>query len=467
MLLYMALHTSTQKTLSKIHGDEKNLHMEKTLYTLHTSRRYNPAFNAYQNLYKTNELSFMGEYAIKNSGEVTEILMPTNTMRNRKNPNREYQWERYLTGASYSGYPSRYLQKILGLTLKGMPSYNFTGIEDLFYYATVNDTNILEIQSDILAAIVKFGSGILRAKIIDGVNIATSLPKLEVIPMNNVLDAKIKFNPVKNIDEAEFIVYKEDTNIFNEKTKSYEGKIILVILGLDEEGEYYEATLLEEQYGDFDFKHPANSKYLTLSYPTWNSAIDFIPVIFFNQNGLRCSWCESYIQPLIDLTWQMFSLGADLRFALHQQSTAHLAIYGTDPDADPKSFATGLGAVHLFSKADAKEEYIAPSVAGIQLQQEKYETMKDEAENFMINLLDSSANSSGEALALKISDKTNSLIAVVKNVGNAIQRMAEMICEITGKGNPDEIEYIPNVDFTHTEEISTIDESMRNNEENL
>ena len=176
----------------------------KTLYNLRPSGTYNPVWNAYQDLYRTNDLSFMGEYAIKKSMQIGDLLMPTNTMLNKKNPNREYQWERYLAGASFPGYPQRYLQKILGLSLKGLPTVKFAGIEDLFDYATVNDTNILEIQSDILNAIVKFGSGILRAKIIDGVNTATSLPKLEVIPMIDVLDTKIKFNPLKNEEIQQF-----------------------------------------------------------------------------------------------------------------------------------------------------------------------------------------------------------------------------------------------------------------------
>jgi hypothetical protein len=146
---------------------------------------------------------------------------------------------------------------------------------------------------------------------------------------------------------------------------------------------------------------------------------------------------------------------ADNCFALHQQSTAHLVITGADP---AKNYSTGLGTVHVFDAEGAKESYVAPPTAGISLQFDKLKDLKAQIEAMMLNIA-VAANASGIALQLHLGDKTNSIIAFIKNVGQAVQRIAEEVAVITGEGNPDVIEYIPFTDFGGTtEEIETIEE---------
>lgn len=418
---------------------------------------YNPAYLARKRLYQMNALAFSSEYVIKQSSLIADFLMPTQTMTNQKNPNRNYLWERYLQGASWAGYPKQYLDKILGLSLKGYPNIKgFTGrMQDFFEYATTTKTSLIDIQIAALSNIIKYGSTMLRIVIEDQADISNTMPKVEAIPGNEILDAKVSFNVEKNRDVCEWVVWKTDENILNEAAKSYQTYVVLHVLGLNEEGFCYEAELLESQYSQFDFKHPDASPTLGLTMLAWAEPLREVPVIFCTSDNLCCEWRDAYAQPLIDLSLHAFQADADNSFALHQQSTAHLVITGADP---AKTYTTGLGTVHVFDAEGAKESFVAPPTAGISLQFDKLKDLKAQIESMMLNIA-VAANASGIALQLHIGDKTNSLIAFIKNVGNAVQRISEEVASITGAGDPDLIEYIPYTDFAQeNEEIETIEE---------
>ena len=427
---------------------------------------YNPAYLARKQLYQMNALAFSSEYVIKKSSLIADFLMPTQTMTNPKNPNRNYLWDRYLQGASWAGYPKQYLDKILGLSLKGYPNLKgFDGrMQEFFEYATTTKTSLVDIQIEAMTDIIKYGSTMIRIVIEDQAETAKTMPKVEVIPGNEILDAKVHFDVEKNMDVCDWVVWKTDENIFNEQTKSYQTYVVLHVLGLNDEGFCYEAQLLESQYSAFDFRHPEESKTLGLTMLSWNEPLRDVPVIFCTADNLRCEWRDAYAQPLIDLALHCFQMEADNCFALHQQSTAHLVITGADP---AKNYSTGLGTVHVFDAEGAKESYVAPPTAGISLQFDKLKDLKAQIEAMMLNIA-VAANASGIALQLHLGDKTNSIIAFIKNVGQAVQRIAEEVAVITGEGNPDVIEYIPFTDFGGTtEEIETIEEVDTNKKKEI
>lgn len=76
------------------------------------------------------------------------------------------------------------------------------------------------------------------------------------------------------------------------------------------------------------------------------------------------------------------------------------------------------------------------------------------ANELMYNLTNVAANSSGEALKIRISSKMQDLIGLLKNIGNGITLSLEQIDRIVNSGvNKDIIEFVPYLGFADVETI--------------
>jgi len=416
---------------------------------IYSRRKYNPKYEVRKVQYELNFLAFCTEAQIKSSKKIFDILPPTKTMLDPSNPNADYLWNTYLGSALWAAYPKQYLEKVLGLTMKGRPEVQgfAEGQMQKFFEYGYQGSNLLSLQAAIEEAIVKYGSCLLKICFPDDEEAFSAIPHIQVIPAKDVLDAN-----------EDFYAYKEEKLLFDDEKKSYKNILLLHVLSLDADGLYYEATLTEAQYQDFNFKNPSSSKVESLVYPAWYGSLTSIPVIGLSYFDCNFSWADAYSQPIQELSWHLFRSEADNRYALHQQSTAHLMIAGADPK---QNYPVGLGAVHVFNDADTKEEFIAPPTEGIKLQFEKLQWLHEQADGMLLNLV-SASNASGEALRLQIGDKTNALVQMVQVVGTAIQRISEKVAIIVG-ANPDEIEYLPYLSFdvVDNEQVQSITDIER------
>lgn len=422
---------------------------------------YSPYWAAKSKLYKVNDLAFQGEWAMKNSEFIQEFLMPIDSMTDPNNPKKNYLWERYKTSALYTNYPLKYLKQAIGLTTKEkyecqLPP-SMQKIED---YATLENLSLQAIEIEALEAIIKFGSALIITHIIDETLTSQDTPRMEVIPGCNVLDAEAVYDSTSGLDVFKRIVYYKQEYKFNDQTNSYERpELYLYICGLTEDGVYYEAKMLETMYSRFNFKNPIESQDSceSLSFPSWNSPINFIPAVYVNKDNLKLEWKESPIQNLIDTSLSIFQMTADMRFLMHQQSSSTLVIQGTDVEG--KTIRTGVGNVLNLVDSGASANYIAPSVAGLQAMQTCLTEQHSLAQQSLLTLTDAGAGSSGEALALRLNDKTSELIGIVSIIGKAIQRELEMIGIIMGE-NIDNIVFNPYIAFLSTNENETVEETI-------
>lgn len=391
--------------------------------------KYNPMWYKKSKIYKINDLAFKGEWALKNSDIVKELIIPTDTMEDIKNPKKDYLWERYKSSALYTNYPSKYLKQAEGLVTKEKFEVTLPdSMESLIDYATLENLSLQALEIECLQSIIKFGSCLLITRIPDEVEIATSTPKIECIPGCDVLDAEAVYNKDAGLDVFKRVVYYKQEYIFDENTNSYTlPQIFIYVKALDFEGRYYEAKMKEEFYPRFNLKNPIESKdsCISLSYPIWTDELKFVPVVFANKENLKLEWKESPIQNLIDISLSIFQLTADMRFLMHQQSSATLLITGTDIEG--KVVRTGVGSVINLVEPGSAGSFIAPSVAGLQAMQNYLTEQHQLAQSDLLTLTDAGAGSSGEALALRMNDKTAELIGIVSLIGKAIQRELEMI----------------------------------------
>lgn len=429
---------------------------------------FNPKWGKLSKLYKINDLAFQGEWALKNSDLIKEFIMPTDSMDDPKNPKREYLWERYKQSALYTNYPSKYLKQANGLATKEKYVIELpTAMQKIDDYATVENLSLQAVEMEILEYIIKFGSALMVTVMPDEAEIATDTPKIEVIPGCDVLDGESFYDKEKGLDRFKRIVYYKQEYEFDYQTNSYKnGEIFIYVKGLNEEGIYYEAKMKEQFYSKFNFSNPEESKdsCVFLSYPSWFTTLNFIPAVYINKDTLKLEWKESPIQNLIDTSLSIFQMTADMRFLMHQQSSSTLVISGTDMDG--KGIRTGVGNVLNLIDSGSKGEYIAPSVAGLNAMQEALTQQHELARNDLLNLTDIGKQASGEALSLRISDKTSELIGIISVIGKGIQRELEIIGEIMNQ-NIDQIVFTPYIGFgsTSIQENETSEEIESKSEE--
>ena len=431
--------------------------------------KYNPYWQRLSKLYKINDLAFQGEWALKNSDVIKELIMPTDTMDDPKNPKREYLWERYKQSALYTNYPAKYLKQAIGLATKEKFVLELPpAMEKIEDYATLDNLSLQAVENEVMEYVIKFGSALLITKIPDEAEIATDTPKIEVIPGCDVLDAESFYDREMGLDRFKRITFYKQEYIFDPQSNSYKmPEIYIYVKGINFEGRYFEAKMLESSYSKFNFDNPEESKDLiSLSFPKWFSELNFIPAVYVNKDTLKLEWKESPIQNLIDTSLSIFQMTADMRFLMHQQSSSTLVISGTDMDG--KGIRTGVGNVLNLVDGGSKGEYIAPSVAGLNAMQECLSEQHKLAQSDLLTLTEAGAGSSGEALALRLNDKTSELIGIVSIVGKALQRELELIGKIMNQ-NIDEIVFSPYIGFggiTNNEETSE-DTDSNNEDENI
>lgn len=435
--------------------------------------KYNPHWQKLAKLYKINDLAFQGEWALKNSDVIKELIMPTDTMQDSKNPKRDYLWERYKQSALYTNYPAKYLKQAIGLATKEKYVVELPpAMEKIEDYATLENLSFQAVEVEVIENVIKFGSALLITKIPDEAEIASDTPKIEVIPGCDVLDAETFYDKEMGLDRFKRLVYYKQEYEFDPQTNVYKvPQIYIYARGINIDGVYYEAKMKETNYANFNFDEPEKSggELEFLSYPKWFTELNFIPAVYVNKDTLKLEWKESPIQNLIDTSLSIFQMTADMRFLMHQQSSSTLVISGTDMDG--KGIRTGVGNVLNLVDSGSKGEYIAPSVAGLNAMQQCLSEQHKLAQSDLLNLTEAGAGSSGEALALRINDKTSELVGIVSIVGKALQRELELIGKIMNQ-NIDEIVFTPYIGFggvTNNEETSEDTDSNinRNNNEGV
>ena len=409
---------------------------------------YSPYWAAKSKLYKVNDLAFQGEWAMKNSEFIQEFLLPIDSMTDPNNPKKNYLWERYKTSALYTNYPLKYLKQAIGLATKEKYECNLPpSMQKIEEYASLENLSLQAIEIELLDAIIKFGTALLVTHIKDETLTSLDTPRIEVIPGCNVLDAEAVYDSASGLDVFKRVVYYKQEYKYDYISNAYlKPDIYVYVCGLNEDGIYYEAKMLESMYSKFNFLNPLESQSSceSLSFPTWNGSINFIPAVFVNKDNLKVEWKESPIQNLIDTSLSIFQMTADMRFLMHQQSSSTLVIQGTDVEG--KALRTGVGNIINLIDQGASANYIAPSVAGLQAMQNCLTEQHSLAQASLLTLTDAGAGSSGEALALRMNDKTSELIGIVSIIGKAIQRELEMIGIIMGE-NIDQIVFTPYIGF--------------------
>ena len=149
----------------------------------------NPDYKLYKDLYATNKIAFKTQTDLVESNLIQNIAPPYPSFTDKKNKRGGENYARYLNLGNYIAYPQICLDGALGICNKEFPEVKLpTNLQDIIDYATVEGTNILNIQNQIMSSIFKYGLAGIKINIAPDVNIADSLPRLEVIDGYKIVD---------------------------------------------------------------------------------------------------------------------------------------------------------------------------------------------------------------------------------------------------------------------------------------
>ena len=425
----------------------------------------NPDFVKYKDMYSINELSFKTKTDLINSQYIQEIVPPYPSFLDRRNKNGAANYSRFLNGGNFISNAQICLMNVLGLINKNNDEVKLpSNMEDIIYYATIQNTSIQSIKNLLVESIFKFGSGLLKVVIPENVSIADSIPKFEVIPGNKVVDYSTVLDENGN-EKFEFIVIDTSRYILNKITKYYSWTKIYKILSINSDGNYYECEIPQNVYGQFIFDNPmlAREKHISYVEPAWTNNLDFIPVVGINKLDSTFKYTQAFIQDLIETSLTNFRLSCTLAWLVNNCAASHLVIKGKNLD-DITNYPVGAGALHILNDETADEEYLTPSTNGMDEVKKIINDNNLLMDQMQYSLLNAGANSAAEALQFRISVKVADLVALVKNIGNCLTRGLEMIDLIMNNGaNKDLIEFIPYTDFSQISEY--IGDTTENNEE--
>jgi hypothetical protein len=413
----------------------------------------NPSYLKYKNLYELNDLAFRTKYEIINSSAVQKILPPYPSFLDRRNTKGGENYNRYCLQANYVAYPNICLDAVLGIVNRGEAEIDLPeNMKELIDYATDRGTPLIQIQNKVIEGIFKFGLAGILVEIPENVSIANAIPKLKVFGGDKILDFQHYTNS-QGLKKIKFLTLDASRHIYSKKNKGYSYTKIYKVHSLTAEGRYCVAEVLAQSYTTYDPDYPSMSNgVLSITYPSWTSELDFVPFVPISKFDTTFDHGPSFIQDIIDISLQNFRLEANLCWLEANAAASHLVVKGRNLD-DISQYPVGAGAVHILNDDTAQEYYVSPSTQGMAEIKQHILDNNALANEMMYNLTNVAANSSGEALKIRISSKMQDLIGLLKNIGYGITLILEDVDKILNQGiNKDVVEFRPYLGFANIEE---------------
>lgn len=414
----------------------------------------NPQYIKYKTLFELNDLAFKTKYDIINSNHIQKILPPYPSFLDRRNIKGAENYSRYCNQANYISFPNICLDAVIGITNKKQPEVIVPkNMESLIDYATVDGTSLLQIQNEIVESLFKFGLAGILVELPENVSIATSIPKLRVYSGDKIIDYQQALDENGN-RKFTFLTLDGSRYVYSKEQKNYSFTKIYKILSITNEGRYCVAEVLASAYSTYNPENPEfTSGVLSIEYPSWTDELNFIPFVPISNLNTTIKYGPSFIQDLINVSLQNFRLEANLCWLEANAAASHLVIKGRNLE-DASQYPIGAGAVHILNDDTAQEYYVTPSTQGMAEIKQHIQENLNLANEMMYNLTNAAANSSGEALRIRISSKMQDLVGLIKNVGRGITLSLEHIDKILNLGiNKDGIEYIPFTNFINLQDI--------------
>lgn len=255
------------------------------------------------------------------------------------------------------------------------------------------------------------------------------------------------------------VVLDESKYVMNRESKDWEWKVLYRTLQLgagnqdvpEDSGSFYN-QYVSNVIGSGD---ASQESIISEATPAFNGKkLQKIPFVFCNAMDLVS---EPDRPPLLTLANEAISIyqsEADYRQALFMQSQDTLVVRGgvqnTNVVDDKAPVRVGAGA-RIDVQQDGDAKYIGVSGQGLAEQRKALEADHKNAESRSGSLTssESASQESGDALRIRTTTKTASLVGVAKTGAAALEQVLRYIAEWMGL-NPEEVSVVANVDFSKT-----------------
>ncbi len=144
---------------------------------------------------------------------------------------------------------------------------------------------------------------------------------------------------------------------------------------------------------------------------------------------------------------QVYQMDADLRQAEYMSCNPTLFVTGITEEFKPDALGSTLAII--LPPPDAKAFYPATDTSALAHVSGRIDKIELGAMEQGASLLGSGANASGEALRIRQSSNTATLVSIAKSVGKGIEKIIKYIGQFHGLDQKkiDEIKFVPNVEF--------------------
>lgn len=399
----------------------------------------NPNYLKMSKHWEFSAACYDGAIAVKD-GDSPEYFLPRQPFETeeyeKKGRSPSYDFRLFYT--TFENFYRPIIDDLTGIMQKNEPNIRFgiksddespEDVRKINWYGNSNDDALGGIKTRLNFNQILFGRYGLLLEVLtdaDGLN-----PEFNVAEYSaeNILDGETFRERPDSKRKLKWVILNETASKFDKSKKIRLDYPQYRVLGLDADGTYYQRVFegfdAAREWNEFDLDNPTNA-----IYPTFKgNTLDFIPFTVCNYNRLGFdAWQTPPFLDVARIAIDAYNVDSWLKTALFHCATPTLAVF----DADKESKDVRLGGVLYFQSSTASEKsanakMIETSGAGIgEMRACKAAIIDSLRYSSIRDLLNGAgANSSAEALKLRVSPGTSIIAAVDKTGALAIE---EQLC---------------------------------------
>lgn len=406
---------------------------------------------------------YTGVEAIKNPERMQIYLPPQPAERAELLTKKEFIGSRYAFRsqvASYENFFKTTIDDIVGLMSKNRPKICF-GVEndeespqvvrDMKWKGTRFDDGLMGLKSRLNYAQALFGRYGLLLDVLtdeDGLNPEFCITEY---PCWTILDGDYFESDFNSRKKLRWVLLDETVRKFNPESKSWLPVPRRRVLGVNRNGEYYnaifEGTEVEGVWGQFNLDDPQESPEYTLIFPRYQgSTLNFIPFTVCNVNRLGIDgWTPPPYLDVAQIAVGNYVVDSWYKMGLYQFATPTLVVSNAKKSEDDVRLG---GVLWLNSGVNSQHAATAQILettgsALSELRNAKNELKESLQYTSIRSLIDGAgANSSGDALKLRTAAGTAAIAAMDKAGARVIEEQLRYAAIWAGATKDEAVERI-------------------------
>lgn len=389
-------------------------------------------YRQFESLWDFSQDCFDGEQALKTGGRITQYLPPTEQQ--RRHPDR---YAEYVSHAIYENNYKPAIMAAVGLMQARAPSIQLESkrgernivapdeIRAMIENGNLYDDGFSGLKIRLNTGQMLHGRYGMLLDVYTDENGESPRFCVTEYPAPSILDGGLFRRTPDAQPELKWALLAEDARVFDRDAKTWKTVRGYRVVGLDEEGFYYQASIAREQWKSFDLDRPSHPE---LRYPTFRGQrFRLVPLTVVNTNRLGVTtWTEPPLLDLARLGIHSMRVHADLRSGQRHCANPTLVVTGEKR----RSLLLGAGNALFFPNKDAGAEYLQPNGAGFDSMLDTISDLRAQQDRFsVLTVLDGAgANASGKAMEVRMGVGTADIAIIDKTSAKGLEEQLVWAC---------------------------------------